>query len=551
MSLLEIREKMIELQHECTFCAFCLRTERMVAGYDSIKKVTSGITTMLESVTKSPEASELCDLAKEIVPIIQDIIISQEKKNISFLADVLEGELSPLLSDCICTVTNTIPFEEINYFEKNTEALKEVGQNDTAALLESGSAKTVIETSVQAADSGDIFFSIKKECDDTLVNLSSAVNPYRSALEYVVNNTREDVTKYGFAGFGMIYEAMALLRLHYGTRVVIIEENIDFAGDVLTFLDLSEDIRSGRISFSLGKCEDKIAGFVSNCTLLTRLESLMTFDAALRATLNKYRSVLLPLDENKQILFFNFSENVKLGDPYVTDVEERIKDREVYLVAGGPSLTPCYDILKKRPEGSIILCVATSAAKLIAEGIDPEFAVLLDGLPSTKKQMNCSFNYERTSFIYLATACHESVAMFEGKRYIVCQEGFQLSEQMTQVKGGQLFKTGGSVATLALDLAVRLGAKKITCLGLDLAYTYDQLHATGIDEVEKIKNDDLNLQVRDTKGNLVYTSLGLNAYREWIERYISVEDNLPPMVNISDGAFINGMQNVRVNEYKV
>jgi hypothetical protein len=318
----------------------------MVAGYDSIKKVTSGITTMLESVTKSPESSELCDLAKEIVPIIQDIIISQEKKNISFLADVLEGELSPLLSDCICTVTNKIPFEEINYLEKNTEALKEMGQTDTAALLESGSSNTVIETSVQAADSGDIFFSIKKECEDRLVNLSSAVNPYRSALEYVVNNTREDVTKYGFAGFGMIYEVMALLRLHYGTRVVIIEESIDFARDVLTFLDLSEDIRSGRISFSLGKCEDEIAGFVSNCTLLTRLESLMTFDAALRATLNKYRSVLLPLDENKQILFFNFSENVKLGDPYVTDVEERIKDREVYLVAGGPSLTPCFDILK-------------------------------------------------------------------------------------------------------------------------------------------------------------------------------------------------------------
>ena len=551
MSLLEIREKMIGLQHECTFCAFCLRTERMVAGYDSIRKVTSGITKMLEAVIKSPEASEFSDLAKEIVPILQDIIVSQEKKNISFLADVLDGELSPLLSGCICKVTNKIPFEDFNYLDKNIEALKEMGQADTAALLESKGTGVAIETSAQAADSGDIFFSIKREGDDKLVNLSSAVNPYRNGLEYVVNNTREDFTKYGVAGFGMIYEAMALLRLHYGTRVTIIEGNIDFARDVLTFLDMAESIRTGRISISLGKCEDEITGFVSNCTLLTRLEPLLTFDPGIREKLNKYRSVLLPLNENKQILYFNFSQNVKLEDPYVTDVEGRIKDKEVYLVAGGPSLTPCFDMLKNRSEESVILCVGTSAAKLIAEGIDPEYVVLIDGLPATKKQMKCSFNYVKTAFIYLATACYESVSMFEGNRYIAFQEGYELSEKMAQEKGFRLFKTGGSVSTLALDLAVRLGAKKITCLGLDLAYTYGQLHVTGVDEVDKIKNDDSNLQVKDTTGNLIYTSLGLNAYREWIERYISVEDKLPPMVNISDGAFINGMQNVRVNEYKV
>ena len=80
----EIRSKMLGLKHECTYCVLCIRVERMVSVYDSIKKITADIT----------ELVEVCpEMMTSIAPILQKVIAYQQSGNMSQLADVLEDEI--------------------------------------------------------------------------------------------------------------------------------------------------------------------------------------------------------------------------------------------------------------------------------------------------------------------------------------------------------------------------------------------------------------------------------------------------------------------------
>ena len=540
MRFLEDRAKMLNLMHECTFCVLCIRIERMVSAYDSIKKITAGIT---ELVKDCPE------IMADIAPILTKIISCQQSGNMSQLADVLETELGELIEQNIYKLDEREPVENISYYDRNKAALIETDQTEFVYFLEkrtdgSGDKEVVVTVS----QSGDIAFAIMDKTTKNASYLNGLNNPYADALQYVFYNMTDDSTGYLMIGGGMIYEAMAMIRGCVGVPVTIVEPDAELSKAILSYIDLSDVIRSGRLLFLADNYETAIAKAIADCSLMNRADTVNCFDESIRTVINKYRAIGPLAKENIQILNFNFFKNEENNDPYITEITDRIKGKEVYLVAGGPSLSPCMSLLKNKSEDSVILCVGTSVRKLMSNGIIPDYVTLIDGLMSTRIQMECEFDYTRTSFLYLSTACYESVRMFRGRRYIAYQEGFGLAEKRAQELKLSLFRTGGSVSTFALDVAVALGAKKIICLGLDLAYTYDQLHASGIYEGNDIDSNACNLKVKSTTGEMITTAVGLDSYRKWIEKYLVDKAEYPDIVNISDGAYIHGMRNVTVNE---
>lgn len=549
MSLIDVRERMLKLQHECAYCCSCLRQEKMVASYDSIKIITDNITELLSFIMSNGEEYSNNDFIQGVPSILQEIITAQTNYNLSRLADILEEKLITLLAEEVIDITEKVSLERISFYEKNIGALEDKGYADVVEILNiftDTKEKTANEVVPITSKTGDICFAVKPGNSSEFIYTSGLSHPYKDALEYAFANRKDEITEYAMAGIGMIYEALAMLRLNYGTPVIIIEQNMVFARKVLTYIDVSEYIEAGRLLFVLGHCDEALSKHIAKESLFTKMDAMITFDEKIRTVINKQRSITLPIRENKQILAYNFITNAKRGDPYVSELKSDIENKEVYLVAGGPSLTPCIPLLKKRAADSVIFCVGTSATKLMHEGIVPDYVILLDGLPAIRKQFDPNFDYSKTRLIYAATACFEFVELFKGKRYIAYQEAYDLSEKKARELGRQLFKTGGSVSTLALDLAVKLGVCKIVCLGLDLAYTYNQLHASGIDDVKKSNSGEFTLSVMNTSGRSINTSYGLNSFKIWIERYLSEERNLPDIVNISDGAYIEGMQNITV-----
>lgn len=109
----------------------------------------------------------------------------------------------------------------------------------------------------------------------------------------------------------------------------------------------------------------------------------------------------------------------------------------------------------------------------------------------------------------------------------------------------QQYQTGGSVATFALDMGIRLGCRKIICVGLDLGYVGEDSHAQGVGK--KVADTDSLRQVEGVKGGMIYTSKTLDIYRKWIEKRIQRVSEVT-LINASGGAKIHGMQELPLEQ---
>ena len=88
-------------------------------------------------------------------------------------------------------------------------------------------------------------------------------------------------------------------------------------------------------------------------------------------------------------------------------------------------------------------------------------------------------------------------------------------------------------------MGIRMGCKKIICVGLDLGYPGERSHASGVGH--KIIDTGNMRQVEGVCGETVATSKTLDLYRRWIERRIAGEKKVE-FVNSSKGARIHGMK---------
>lgn len=106
-----------------------------------------------------------------------------------------------------------------------------------------------------------------------------------------------------------------------------------------------------------------------------------------------------------------------------------------------------------------------------------------------------------------------------------------------QFAGAHVVISGGSVVTLALDLAIRFGAADITLVGADMAYTGGRSHAGGLGR--KIAEGMELRKVLSVTGEYIETSRNLDIYRKWIEHRIERCKWLA-VYNTASGARIKG-----------
>lgn len=114
--------------------------------------------------------------------------------------------------------------------------------------------------------------------------------------------------------------------------------------------------------------------------------------------------------------------------------------------------------------------------------------------------------------------------------------------------GYMCYDSGESVATLALDIAIRMKAKSIAFVGLDLAYDGKRAHATGTqyETFSGVKMQD----VEGINGKILNTSRVFNQYREWLERRIQKKDVTMPIIDATEGgARKQGFEIMKLQEY--
>lgn len=395
-------------------------------------------------------------------------------------------------------------------------------------------------------------YTLAKEVDGNRFYLHSNHKPIFSACELAKSWYQEEKTKYVIFGFGLGYHAYQLGELDETVEIIVFESDEHV-------IELSEKygvkeafLKNKRHKLIYDKNQTKLLDALSqlneNGNFVIHYPSLQVLEASdIKKKLENYFIQYSSVANQSSLMTGNFRENkIHVPSPVHT-IKKEWEGKTAYIVAAGPSLDYNFKELKRvDKKNSIIIAVGTVFHKMIKEGIPIDYVVISEANERTLGQIRGNETSE-VPLILLSTANHKFAKEYRGPKYLVYQEGFPLAEDAAEEESGFTCEVGGSVSTLALDLSVKMGCKKVVTVGLDLAYTNNYVHA--LDTSRRNISDVKNLRVIvDMYGKEVYTTRSMDKYREWIENWITKVKDVEFYNATEGGANIKGMQNVLLKE---
>lgn len=461
------------------------------------------------------------------------------------IADLVEGKIIPVVENLVQTLEAEIRPENFDYYNNNIEALKRNGMGELVDIIKKAEPIKGNSYSVEYTSVG--YMTIRVDDANGSYYLNGNNNPMKDAYSYVAGNIEDEYYRYTLLGAGLFFEAKAIVECRPDVELDVIEEDAYLLKLAMSYADIEDLIDTGSITIKQELYKDYVSDAnLDDRKILVRKPSIkhMT-DPDAREVISRYFMNIMSREEQRYFLERNYRNNVSSGDNIksVDECRGLFERRRVYLVAGGPSLDLIVDELHNRPPNSSIMCVGTSAAKLMNQGIVPDMVIITDASDNMFRQIHDVLDVKKTKLLYLSTANDKAVRGFKGNKYLICQHGMPKAEKFADEHGYSLFETGGSVATAALDICLRFQCSEIVCMGLDLAYTNNKTHASDtLGERGLFDESQIYYDVKGVRGDSIKTSENLHAYHVWIEQRIENEQNVK-MINISNGAFIHGMEN--------
>lgn len=214
--------------------------------------------------------------------------------------------------------------------------------------------------------------------------------------------------------------------------------------------------------------------------------------------------------------------------------------RDVFVIATGPSLQQHLPRLLKAStsaERPLIICVDTAYVPLRNQGIQVDIVVTIDHRITSRH-----LPADDSAGVALVYLPGQDVAMLEGwqgPRYA----GYSTSPLYARLRAEiprATLHVGGSVIHPAVDLAVKMGAARVTLFGADFAFPGGKTHTGWQDGDLGPASSIAKHWVRDGRGNKVKTQLNFRSYLIELERYIARHPQVAFFNTSRDGALIAG-----------
>ena len=532
-------QQSIKLSYEI---AESFRKQNFYIATSKLTKLLGNLDTVAGYIFSQEDYKSLADELQLILPALLD---AQDNCDYVLQADIIEGDLLPLLQKIQIAFQERDLVQVPDFFEQNMNSLKEYdfglykllnkenlieGKNSLLSDKLTLSLAINGQPTAQAFANGQSFY------------LYSSVNPEREAS--LLADSLKQAEEYMVFGMELGYHVLELLNRHQSARVHVFESNIYLLHMAFTYIDWTTYIANGRMRVvyndDLKQLVSELSGRfaeMKNAELLVHYPAIkMIEDAQIRQLLEDFFVTTSSMREQGGLLDSNFEVISKLNLPECDELKDIFKDKAVVIVGAGPSVDSQLDRLRKYRDKITVFATGHIIRRLVNEGIIPDAVIITDPQPLMYKQID-GVNLKGIPMILLSTASSSVIDYYNGSIYVAYQSGYELAEIKAKEIGATLFETGGSVTTTALDIALRFGAGKIIFVGVDLAYTGGYSHASG--EGRRIENTDGLRQVRSNTGDMVYTSKNLDIYRKWIERRIEgVMDT--KFYNTGEGAGIKG-----------
>lgn len=287
-------------------------------------------------------------------------------------------------------------------------------------------------------------------------------------------------------------------------------------------------------------------------TLRKKIEDLIDYKTTQNLTLANFGHLW---QEN---ICRNLREVVK--NPGVVNLFQKFRNMPAFIVAAGPSLDKNAPKLKRAKDRGIIICVDTALKALHNLNILPDLVVFIDPQEKNFRKLEGleDLDYHNT-FLVVADVTYWKIPLISPKKFIyTTNHPFFLYLSSLIGEKGVLNSAGGSVATVSMDLAKKMGCNPIILVGQDLSFSEAFSHAKETYQVkEQINNLNkfytLEMAQREllknkapliVKGNYqekVVTNKLLHEYKKWIENEIKDYKKSTEVINATEGgAYIEG-----------
>lgn len=510
-----------------------------------INSILLSINSLVENKAYFNKSTELVD-EENLNFILTNILEAQENKDYILLADLLELQLDPFIIKLqeIIVTNEEIPFDSEQYYE----TIKLLGYkypNLEKQLIKMSSPIELFDKgySVEYTSCGLLTLALNDNGKKYYLHSNGQVFHEAGVLarEWFSN----DIADYIIYGLGFGYHVTELLELDDSITINVYESDINIIQLACAFSNVKQLLSNERVNIIY---DPQFSNLNQRTNTITDETKYIIHYPSLRNIKNKkdkeyledYFMTYSSINNQLHSLNNNFRKNIFHYDSSIDILREEFYGKDLYIVAAGPSLDNNYLRLKEVNNNSIILATGTVLKKLLKAGIKPDYVIIIDANDLVYQQIE-GIEDEKIPLLFLSTVYHKIPENYKGYKYLICQEGFKKSEEYALKNGFQLYKTGGSVSTIALDIGIQFECKRITFLGLDLAFTNKKDHASDIPSLNSIDTTGYR-QVYDINGNKVATGKNLDIYRKWIENRILNVQNIEIVDATEGGARIKGMK---------
>lgn len=508
-----------------------------------MKILADGISEILAFVIEQKEEFDNMGMVIDeeyIFSVLSRLFDAQKMDDFILYGDILQFQMLPVLLDIQNVIRDS--YEDLfeNYWDANITALKEKDPYLYQQMLECekihrGSLYKDDVYSVEHTIVGDITVAVTS--GNQRVFLHSNENPRYFAKTLVDSYYDPYKDNYVIYGLGLGYHCEYMATLEEDIQITVIENDIGIIQLAMTYTDMGWYFNNSGVKIvydgewtEWGKVfksiEDVIVLFhqpsvtrIKNPKIQQQIQKYLTYECSMRVRSNR--------------MIKNFLYNQNYCEMDLSSLMQEFKGKNVIIVGAGPSLDKNVELLKQKKPNTIILAMGAVCRKLYGLKIPMDYIIITDPKTVSDCQIQGVENIG-VPMILLSTATKGVTKAYSGRKYMLCQKGFNDAEQLANKKDLILFETGGSVATTALDMCIRFMVKKIIFVGLDLALTGNRSHTDGAND-EGMKSYDEMIMVDGTDGKLVPTIRPFQMYKEWIERRIKREDVTMPVIDATEG----------------
>ena len=251
----------------------------------------------------------------------------------------------------------------------------------------------------------------------------------------------------------------------------------------------------------------------------------------------------------------NFVKNLSFAiySPGIASFAGHFRETPAVIVSAGPSLDKNIQDLHGYEEGCLVLSTDTALKPLLASGLEPHF--ILTGDPNYANFLHLKGAAVSTALLVAEATAYPAVfAKFAGHTICCTYENSALGCLSDLLTGKGTLRAWGTVASMALDFAFRLGCNPVIFIGQDFAHTDGRIYCTGLhfdsewfsgnidaDEWQKrweaLRHGKKTVIREDVFGRPVETTDKLAAYWNWIVKEIR---NHPEVrfINATEGGIL-------------